>query len=331
MSERLFSLLLRCCYSTSLGRTANVSAGYARPRAGNDKHRHSTRSMLRSKLLSRTAASAFRRYLSTEAYAVTPYRKIMNATDAQREAWAKADKALHAQMAKYVPAALKHNGEEAFDQHLVGVQSVLRAWGAEEHLCNAALFHSIYGTEGFQGFSLPLSHRGELAELIGPKAERLAWIFCMVDRATVDATLPSSPEQLAAYEAKPPTFYSRSELGAFAIPLKSKQEWIEFLTLTLADWLEQVEGASTKEVPRPVEDGVLWPKGEAWAYRREAYARMAELLGEHGVSAASKMHAEVFAREPVWSRGIVQPLTPSMSPSAVAAAEAIASSKLDFA
>ena len=56
-------------------------------------------------------------------------------------------------------------------------------------------------------------------------------------------------------------------------------------------------------VPRPVEDGVLWPKGEAWAYRREAYARMAELLGEHGVFAAPKMHAEVFAREPVWSRG----------------------------
>ena len=25
VSERLFSLLLRCCYSTSLGRTANVS------------------------------------------------------------------------------------------------------------------------------------------------------------------------------------------------------------------------------------------------------------------------------------------------------------------
>jgi hypothetical protein len=287
--------------------------------------------LARTRTSARAASAPFRRLLSTDvAYAVTPYRQLVNASEVQRAAWAKADTALHAQMAKYVPAALKHNGEEAFDQHLVGVQSVLRSWGAEEHLCNAALFHSIYGTEGFQGFSLPLSHRAELAELIGARAERLAWIFCMVDRATVDATLPSSAEQLAGYEAAPPTFYARAELGAFAIPLKSKSEWIDFLTLSLADWLEQVEGASSKEVPRPVEDGILWPKGEAWAYRRAAYAGMAELLGAHGVDAAPRMHSEVFAREPEWSRSIMQPLTPSMSPSAVAAAEAIASSKLDF-
>lgn len=57
---------------------------------------------------------------------------------------------------------------------------VLRSWGASEPLCNAALFHSIYGTEGFQGYKLPLSHRSEIAELIGAEAERLAWIFCMV-------------------------------------------------------------------------------------------------------------------------------------------------------
>lgn len=219
-------------------------------------------------------AVSLHRGLSTQSYAVTPYRDIANATPAQREEWQKADVALHARMAEYVPAALKHNGEEAFDQHLVGVQSVLRSWGAAEHLCSAALFHSIYGTEGFQGFSLPLSHRAELVDLIGPKAERLAWIFCMVDRATVDATLPPSGNP-AAYEASPPSFFARAELGAFEIRLASKAEWVDFLTLSLADWLEQVEGASTKQVPRPVEDGILWPKGEAWAYRREAYAAMA--------------------------------------------------------
>ena len=65
---------------------------------------------------------------------------------------------------------------------------------AAERLTNAALFHSIYGTEGFQGYALPLSHRGEIAGLIGAKAERLAWIFCMVDRATVDATVFAAAE-----------------------------------------------------------------------------------------------------------------------------------------
>ena len=36
---------------------------------------------------------------------------------------------------------------------------------APDPLGNAALFHSIYGTEGFQGYKLPLSHREEIAEL----------------------------------------------------------------------------------------------------------------------------------------------------------------------
>ena len=126
---------------------------------------------------------------------------------------------------------------------LVGVQSVLRSWGASDHLTNAALFHSIYGTEGFQGYKLPLSHRGEIAELIGPRAERLAWIFCMVDRASVDATLTDEGVLAGAAGDKggtPACFYARSELGAFPMPLKDHAEWLDFLTLSLADWLEQV-------------------------------------------------------------------------------------------
>ena len=137
----------------------------------------------------RTAAQALRRQsraLSTKsAYASAPYRELRDVPQQQREAWAQRDVGLHAEMRKRVPAALAHNGEESFDDHLVGVQSVLRAWGAPEHITDAALFHSIYGTEGFQGFSLPLSQRKDIADLIGARAERLAWIFCMVDRLSL--------------------------------------------------------------------------------------------------------------------------------------------------
>lgn len=213
---------------------------------------------------------------------------------------------------------------------LVGVQSVLRSWGASERLTNAALFHSIYGTEGFQGYKLPLSHRGEIAELIGPKAERLAWIFCMVDRYSVDMTVSSYSASDMPSGAPPPTFYARAELGAFAMPLRSHEEWVDFLTLTLADWLEQVEGAASKAVARPVEDGVLWAKGEAWGYRRDAYARMATILAAHGIDAAPKMHAEVYAREPEWSRALKQPKTPPMGVASLEAQEAMESAKLDF-
>jgi hypothetical protein len=35
-------------------------------------------------------------------------------------------------------------------------------------------------------------------------------------------------------------FTSREELGCFPIPLKDEDEWLDFLELSLADWLEQV-------------------------------------------------------------------------------------------
>jgi len=80
--------------------------------------------------------------------------------------------------------------------------------------------------------------REEIARLIGSEAERLAWIFCMVDRASVDESVLRG----AGSDLEQRGFRSRIELGAFAIPLASEQEWLDFITLSLADWLEQVEG-----------------------------------------------------------------------------------------
>ncbi len=280
--------------------------------------------MLRAALRSSRQLSglARRSASSTADYACAPYRLIIDATPEQRAAWAEKDSTLHAAMRKHVPAALEHNGEEAFDDHLVGVQSVLRAWGAADHLTNAALFHSIYGTQGFQGFKLPLSHRAEIAELIGPRAERLAWAFCMVDRCSVDATVLCPPIDPAA---EPPSFFARAELGGFEIRMRDEQEWLDFLTLSLADWLEQVEGAASR-----ANEAVGWEVGTAWAYRRDGYAGMAALLGAHGVVAAPIMYNAVFAREPEATRHLVQPAVGPMSEAAREAREALDSATLDF-
>ena len=43
------------------------------------------------------------------------------------------------------------------------------------------MFHSIYGTEKFQGFTLPLERRAEVRALIGDRAERLAYLNCAKD------------------------------------------------------------------------------------------------------------------------------------------------------
>jgi hypothetical protein len=89
---------------------------------------------------------------------------------------------------------VKHTGNGAFDAHLIGVRRVMQAWCPQKpHLHDAGLFHSIYGSEGFQGFCLPFEKRDELRSMIGEKAENLVYIFCVVDRLTVDNDLDSNP------------------------------------------------------------------------------------------------------------------------------------------
>ena len=62
----------------------------------------------------------------------------------------------------------------------------MEARGCNEELCRAGMFHSIYGTEKFQGFALPLERRPEVRALIGERAERLAYLNCAMDRASFD-------------------------------------------------------------------------------------------------------------------------------------------------
>ncbi|KAJ1432212.1 hypothetical protein B484DRAFT_447980 [Ochromonadaceae sp. CCMP2298] len=222
---------------------------------------------------------------------------------------------------------LEHTGAETFDEHLLGVQAILRRWGADEAVADAGLFHSIYGTEGFQGFKLPLSSRLHMQGLLGARAERLAWIFCMVDRSTVDASLYASyGTGDSAY-----TFTSRAELGRFPIHLSGESEWLDFIELSLADWLEQVEGAATKENPL-----FRWKVGEAWAYRRQAYHKMAQILQIRGSedarlrrTVATKMLEEIFGEEPQDTRHLHQERTPPVSEAAKDAQEALRSALLE--
>src|SRR5437588_3522256 len=70
--------------------------------------------------------------------------------------------------------------------HLIAVFRSLESQGCPEDVCRAGMFHSVYGTERFQGFTLPLERRGEVRDLIGERAERLAYLNCAMDRASLD-------------------------------------------------------------------------------------------------------------------------------------------------
>ena len=52
-----------------------------------------------------------------------------------------------------------HTGSKGFLAHLVSVFHDLDRWGGDQDLCRAGMFHSIYGTEKFRHFCLPIDRR----------------------------------------------------------------------------------------------------------------------------------------------------------------------------
>jgi hypothetical protein len=117
----------------------------------------------------------------------------------------------------------------------------------------------------FQGFKLPLEQREEVLALIGERAERLAYLNCAIDRETFD---------LAQEQSGPPyRFLDRLEGHEVALPA---EDFDDLSRIHLYDWLEQV------------------PRSRfGWDYRRSAYRKMADRLGERAVEAYDR----VFAHE----------------------------------
>ena len=165
-------------------------------------------------------------------------------------------------------AEVDHTGHD-FLTHLVAVHDLLARHGCSAELAAAGLFHSIYGTERFQEFSLPQSEREQVRDQIGEHAEFIAWVNCVMDRSTFDsavsAALAGESEQAICDRAgSPPISLTVDQLRDLA-------------TVHLFDWLEQVERSEF-----------------GWGYRRAAYREMATLVGRN----AEALYATVFAREP---------------------------------
>ena len=72
----------------------------------------------------------------------------------------------------------RHSGRMLYD-HLAGTHALLEAWGNSEDICNAGLFHSIYGTRRFRHQSWPLTDRETIREADRRSAPR-CWptLFC---------------------------------------------------------------------------------------------------------------------------------------------------------
>lgn len=156
--------------------------------------------------------------------------------------------------------------EKTYLAHLIGLYKYLETQGYSPEICGAGMFHSIYGTEKFQGFKLPLEKRDEIRELIGERAERLAYLNCAMDRSTLDAASFEDGE----------TYRIRDRLTGAEVQL-NRQDFDDLCRVHLYDWMEQV-GRSKK-----------------WDYRRAAYRQMARRLGPE----VEREYAKVFLAEPV--------------------------------
>lgn len=75
----------------------------------------------------------------------------------------------------------EHSGRSLLN-HLQGVYDLLEQWGNPVETCLAGLFHSIYGTAYYKKKTVALNQRGNIKDLIGARAEELAYLFCACDR-----------------------------------------------------------------------------------------------------------------------------------------------------
>ena len=155
--------------------------------------------------------------------------------------------------------------EKTYLAHAIGVYNDLKAWGCEEELARVGVFHSVYGTASFQGFTLALDRRGQVRSLVGERTERLSYFNCAMQREHFDAQI-ENPQG-------PYTLFDRFTETEISI---SDEEFHDLCVVHLCDWLEQVE---------------RWGN---WGHRREAYRVLALRLGE----VALESYDRVFANEP---------------------------------
>jgi len=156
--------------------------------------------------------------------------------------------------------SVPHTGT-VFLAHLVGVYNDLKAWDATTDVCRAGMFHSIYGTEMFQEFALPLEKRAEVRELIGDHAEFVAWVNCVMDRSTFDDQLRTSP----------PYSIRNRETGEWIE--MNQQQFTDLCIVHLCDWLEQL------------------PRLQKWDLHRDRYRFIAETLGGIALSSFERAYA----------------------------------------
>lgn len=120
-----------------------------------------------------------------------------------------------------------------FEEHLVGVWTMLCAWRQPQDCCRLGLFHSAYGNSfvAMRLFNV-ITEREALASLIGKQAEVLVYAFCSVDRQQLETIVLD--EGTIRKEG-----YTMKSLHTGEHILITQSEAAEMIVETMADYLDQ--------------------------------------------------------------------------------------------
>ena len=131
-------------------------------------------------------------------------------------------------------AEAPHAAGRTLLEHLVETQEIVGRWDQPLWLQHAALAHSVYGTDAYHRELLPLSRRHELVELIGERAERLVYLFCVTPRDPL----------LAGTHRWAPGTVVRSNGGAQPPPTRGELDCVLLLHMAnLADQVRSPDGS----------------------------------------------------------------------------------------
>jgi aspartyl/asparaginyl beta-hydroxylase (cupin superfamily) len=224
---------------------------------------------------------------------------------------------------------VRHAHGRTLLDHLAGTHRICEAWRLEPDVARAALFHSVYGTSVFRHQNIPVSDRRNVAELAGAKAERLAYLFCRMERRSFLQRL-----------------YERGAAGRLVVDrhdgtgteLIEADESIALVLLLCANeaeqsqepdgapggWLANVARMAgtlprSSSIPPALRDAHLWGDDAADRARRETYRDALRILAEDPARATALL------------RSLAEGLPALAEPNAWLAYLALASGQIHFA
>jgi aspartyl/asparaginyl beta-hydroxylase (cupin superfamily) len=131
---------------------------------------------------------------------------------------------------------LRHAHGRTLYDHLLGTRAILRRWLQPPWLLDAGTVHSVYSTDSYRKHLIPLSRRGDVRAVVGERAERLAWLFCILSRKAFW-------QEIGAHRELPADGIKvRHAADSFTFEPVSRNEAYHLMLLHMANLGEQARG-----------------------------------------------------------------------------------------